>query len=1109
MQFQILGPLRVTDREGREIALGGAKPAAVLAMLLLRPNELVPADRLIEDLWDGQPPATAAKTLQVHISRLRRAFGQGGNGDGDGPIVTGRGGYVLEVAPDAIDAHRFQTLVSEGRAALPEGAHRRASARLREALALWRGEALADFAYASFAQDTIARLDGLRTVALESALEAELALGRHAELVPELKSLVKRHPLSEHLRCQLMLALYRAGRQAEALGVYRAGRRILVDQLGLEPGAELRELERAILAHDAAVAAPAPKPHPQQARAEKSSRGVLVGYERELGGLEELLEQALAGQGRLALISGEPGVGKTRLADELSSVAHARGAQVLWGRCWTGGGAPAYWPWIQVLRALIADRDPLTVRAELGASVSELTQLLPELKEIVADTTVAMAGDAEGARFRLFDAAASFLVRAAGARPVVIVLDDLQAADHSTLALLQFMAAAALDAPVLIVGTYRDSAVALEPRLSETLSELARTSDCLQLVLTGLSTDDTAHFVELSAGVAPMPMLASAIHDASSGNPLFVSELVRLLQAEGRLHELDRNADLVLPRGVEQVIARRLEHLSEPCRRTLSLAAVIGREFDVNLLARAGGTSADELLGQLEDALAARVLETSPGAGRGMRFSHDLIRHTLYAGLGAVDRRRMHEAVARALEDLHASRPEPVVADLAYHFGATLPGGDAAKASRYSEMAGDQAAELSAFDEAASHYSRAAETGKAHGADADVLCELYLKLAEQLVLIPELEGAGAAIEEAEGFAGPVPDPARTGRLAVARAYLHMLDALAADEDELFDAISLFEEIGDYAGAARAWAALVTLNCGRSDRLQGNEAGERMLECARRAGSKPLIGEAMRSIGSTIALGGAPVGEGIARVRALIAEAGDAVTRARLMNCLATLEAKRGRFDDARTLLAEARAVLSPAELAQVEDYLVFNGAHIETMAGNMHRAEELARQGCRDYESRGWVRYLSSEMMFLVDALIAQGRLEEASTYLEQARPYAAPDDVDAQYRQARSRARLELARGNFDAAEASARTSITFAQRDEVADEHAQCLLVLAEVLRATAREDEARNVTADALRLAEERGHEVLAQHARELLGEPRYAEAGDLAPRGSSRRIAAPRT
>src|SRR3954451_21191581 len=275
--FHILGPFRVTADDGGEIPLGGEKPAALLAMLVLRANELIASDRLIEDLWDGQPPATAAKTLQVHISRLRRTLPAD-------TIATTRGGYVLNAGPEQIDAERFEALVSDGTAALAEGAHARASARLRSALALWRGTALADFTYASFAQDTIARLDGLRTVALESAVEAELALGRHAELVPEIKSLLKRHPLSEHLHAQLMLALYRSGRQAEALGVYRAARRVLVDSLGIEPSEELRELERRILEQDKELTAPVARPRPQREGSEKPTRGAFVGYDRELSG---------------------------------------------------------------------------------------------------------------------------------------------------------------------------------------------------------------------------------------------------------------------------------------------------------------------------------------------------------------------------------------------------------------------------------------------------------------------------------------------------------------------------------------------------------------------------------------------------------------------------------------------------------------------------------------------------------------------------------------------------------------------------------------------------------------------------------------------------------
>src|SRR3954447_22992849 len=272
----------------------------------------------------------------------------------------------------------------------------------------------------------------------------------------------------------------------------------------------------------------------------------------------------------------------------------------------------------------------MTLRADLGTSAAELIQLLPELRETLPDLAAPEPAGPEEARFSLFEAICAFVTRTAAARPIVIVLDDLHAADASTLALLQFMAGVLLDAPVMVVATYRDTDEALERGLSGALGELARATDCLQLVLTGLSSEDTAHFVELSAGVSPMPRLAAEIHAASSGNPLFVAELVRLLRAEDRLKELAPGEALGLPRGVEQVIGRRIEQLSEGCRATLALAAVVGREFDVTLLERAGDTTGEELLDRVDDAAAARVIEQIPGSTGAFRFSHDLVRQSLH-----------------------------------------------------------------------------------------------------------------------------------------------------------------------------------------------------------------------------------------------------------------------------------------------------------------------------------------------------------------------------------------------------------------------------------------------------------------------------------------------
>jgi DNA-binding SARP family transcriptional activator len=242
VEFRILGPLEAVEA-GRPVPLGGAKQRALLAVLLLEANRPVSSDRLVDALWGESPPGTPHHAVQVYVSQLRKALG------GEA-IVTRPPGYVVPVEPDALDLHRFERLVERGRGALAGGDADAASRTLREALDLWRGPPLADFAFEAWAQGAIARLEELRLVAVEDRIEADLALGRHAELVGELEAIVRAHPLRERPRGQLMLALYRAGRQAEALAAYQDARRALVEELGIDPGPALQRLERAILTQD-------------------------------------------------------------------------------------------------------------------------------------------------------------------------------------------------------------------------------------------------------------------------------------------------------------------------------------------------------------------------------------------------------------------------------------------------------------------------------------------------------------------------------------------------------------------------------------------------------------------------------------------------------------------------------------------------------------------------------------------------------------------------------------------------------------------------------------------------------------------------------------------
>jgi predicted ATPase/DNA-binding SARP family transcriptional activator len=303
MDFRILGPLEV-DEPGRAIPLVAGRQRSLLAMLLVHANEPVSTDALIEELWGEHAPSSPRKALQIQVSRLRKALG-----DRSTRVVTRPNGYLLHVEPGELDLDRCERLAGQGREALTTDDPRRAAERLREALALWRGPPLADFAYEAFAQSEIGRLEELRLALLEDRIEADLGCGRHAELVGELEALVAEHPLRERLRRQLVLALYRGGRQADALEAYRNARVVLDEELGLEPTPELRELEQAILIHDPGLRAPAARdPSVSRLPAPPTST---IGRDDDRRAIADLFDRE---DHRLVTLTGPGGVGKTRLA---------------------------------------------------------------------------------------------------------------------------------------------------------------------------------------------------------------------------------------------------------------------------------------------------------------------------------------------------------------------------------------------------------------------------------------------------------------------------------------------------------------------------------------------------------------------------------------------------------------------------------------------------------------------------------------------------------------------------------------------------------------------------------------------------------------------------
>jgi DNA-binding SARP family transcriptional activator len=700
MDFRILGPMEAHE-EGREVALGGSKQRALLAVLLLHANETLSTDRLIDELWGESAPPTSVKAVQVQISRLRKTLAEAVGNSGPDTIVTREHGYRLEIDPERLDATRFERLLAEGRSELAAGRPERASSVLDRALSLWRGPALADLTYEPFAQHEIARLDELRLAATEQSIEAKLALGGHAEVVGKLEALIREHPYRERLHAQLMIALYRSERQADALQAYQAARGKLVDELGIEPGERLRDLERAILAQDPELQITAV----EESGEAEPTRSAFVGRHAELAELAAGLDDVLAGRGRLFLLPGEPGIGKSRLSDELIAQARARGAGVLVGRCWEAGGAPAYWPWVQALRAYVRDAEPDGLRAQLGAGTADLAQLLPELGELFPDLRQPPRPESEGARFRLFDAASSFLRDAAQARPLVLVLDDMHAADEPSLLLLRFVAREISNSRLFLVCAYRDVDPTLQDPLTAALAELVREPHTAQLALGGLSASDVGEYTELSTGIQPAPELVEAIHSETEGNPLFVAEIVRLLDSQGRIGEAD--AHLGIPAGVRAVIGQRVGRLSERCRRLLAPASVLGREFGLDAVARLADLPRAELLDGLNEAMAERVIGDVPGSPGRLRFGHGLIRDTLYDGLPPATRLGLHEQAGKALEALYAGEVESHLAELAQHFLAAVPTAGSGKAIDYARRAGDRAAMQLAYEEAARLYEMA------------------------------------------------------------------------------------------------------------------------------------------------------------------------------------------------------------------------------------------------------------------------------------------------------------------------------------------------------------------------------------------------------------------
>jgi DNA-binding SARP family transcriptional activator len=748
VEVAVLGPVEVR-LDGVVVDLGTPKQRALVAALALSRGRAVSVDAIIDLLWGDSAPPGVTATLQAYVSGLRRVLEPARERRAPATVlVTVAPGYALKTPDEALDARlfedavatehrRLQVLTGSGAAPLSVAELTGAVERLDLALGRWRGTPYGELGDADAAVAERARLEELRLVALEDRAVAGLALGHHRTVTAELEALTAAHPLRERLWALWALALTRSGRQADALEVLGRLREVLDEELGLEPSAELRELQTAILRQDpglewvapdgpsvpepsAPVAAP---PVPEQPG--PVAPWPMVGRDRQLAALVAALEQAEAGTPAHAVLTGEPGIGKSRLAAELVAEARRRGHRVLVGRCSQDDGAPPLWPWATILESL-----GLPLEAE--------------------DDT-----PAEGGQFRSWERISNAVRDASRDQVTVVVLDDLHWADSSTLRVLRLLAETVADERLLVLASWRTHP---EPTgsLADVAESLAR-RHAVRLELSGLGPDGVA---EVFATVANNPLSedqALDLRERTDGNPFFLVEYARLAGGRADLgHLLSEDNP---PTAVSEVLTRRLARLPDETVAALRVAAVIGREFDTPTLALVADVDEDDLLDVVEPAQAAGLVRED-GVDRFL-FAHALVRDTLRASMSATRRARAHARVAKTLAGSPGRETE-----VALHWREAGPS-YAADAWRSAVTAADLARRLHAYDQAVDLLRGALDSQRQdpESVPRDRL-DLLMALIEASRWAAVLPSLVEAVEEAIDVGKAIRDPAAVARAAI-------------------------------------------------------------------------------------------------------------------------------------------------------------------------------------------------------------------------------------------------------------------------------------------------------------------------------------------------------
>ncbi|MGZ8178615.1 BTAD domain-containing putative transcriptional regulator [Williamsia sp. SKLECPSW1] len=643
MQYRLLGPLSAT-RDGAALELGSPKQRTVLALLLLERGRAVSTDRLCAAIWGDEQPGNAMSSLHAYISNLRRILRDPAAGTSS--IVRQPPGYLIDVPAGAVDVAEFRALAATTRGLVDEERWADALAESSRALGLWQGPLLADLADSDWVAPHAAALADLDTEVREHRVAALLATEQITPAIEESTALREANPLRDRSSWLSAVALYRAGRAPEALAVLRDHSRRLDEDLGLEPGPELRAIEHSILNHDPELAAwprrpgwtgahrtEAPAPEPAEAPAGDPSPTSLVGRRREVDVIDRLVEAARAGTTRWAALVGPPGIGKTRLAQHASAATVERGGTVVWARN-PEEAAPAWWTLRQLVRGLGADVDR------------------------IAETPVGV--DADTARFAIYERVQALLEEASGAGAVTVVVDDLQWADPASMGCLTFLAGALVDAPVLVVLTVREGEHTTA--VARLLAAIARDTGNRHLAVPPLSPAEVAALADQVAEESLSDRERSDLVERTGGNPLFVSEYARLSHHERAQGEI--------PVAVRSVLDRRLASLPDPVLEVLRVAAVVGDEIDLRMLAPVCGLPAADIADLLDQAADHRII-TAAGDADGYVFAHGLLRQEVLSTMRSSARRRVH---ARVADHLATLRPTgDVLGRRAHHMVAAGP----------------------------------------------------------------------------------------------------------------------------------------------------------------------------------------------------------------------------------------------------------------------------------------------------------------------------------------------------------------------------------------------------------------------------------------------------